>query len=123
MLALQGLSSSIPLVFFNQVYYHLGGLDIKMVPIYHTSAQSLWYVYFHIIADYLDFTKSLLGVTRSPTRNLCTESGIYFLRYFCCSIFTVNIFIGKKSLLFSNLPIENNAFARHRYLLVLCYYL
>ena len=77
MLALQGLSSSIPLVFFYQVYYHLGGLDIKMVPIYHTSAQSLWYVYFYIIADYLNLFKSLLGVTRSPIQNACTEFGIY----------------------------------------------
>ena len=36
---------------------------MKTVPIYPTSAQTLRNVYFSIIADYLEFFKSLLGVT------------------------------------------------------------
>ena len=40
-----------------------GVVEIEMVPIYHTYAQTLRQVYFDIIADYLKVFKSLHVVT------------------------------------------------------------
>ena len=57
-------------------------INIEMVPICHTSAQSLGYIYFSNIVDYFDFAKSLLGVTGSLIRNLCTEFGISIPHFF-----------------------------------------
>ena len=37
------------------------------------SAQSLRYAYSFIVADYLDFVKSLLGVPDLRSENVCTE--------------------------------------------------
>ena len=50
--------------------------NIEMVPIQNPSTQSLRYVYFAMIVDYLDIIKSLLGITRYLIRNICTEFGI-----------------------------------------------
>ena len=92
LLAWQGLSSSTPRGFFCKSTT-TGVVEIEMVTIYHMSAQSLRYVYFSIIAYYLNVIKSLLGVTISPILNVCSEFGIYFSRlFFCCSVCTFKIF-------------------------------
>ena len=49
-----------------------------MVPIEQTPEQILCYIYLSIVAGYLNFVKSLLGVTGSPVRNVCAEFGVYF---------------------------------------------
>ena len=51
--------------------------EIEVVPIYHTSSQTLRHVYFAIISDYLDIVKFLHGVTGSSIRNIRTEVIIY----------------------------------------------
>ena len=53
-------------------------VQIEMLPIQYTSAQSLWCVYFAIVADYFYSTESLFGVTGYPMRNVCNDFGIYF---------------------------------------------
>ena len=53
-----------------------------MVPIYDTSAQSLQYLYYSIIEDYIDIVKSFIGLIVSSIRNVCAEFGIYFSKLF-----------------------------------------
>ena len=57
-------------------YTTAGVVQIEMLPIQHTSAQSLRHVYFSIIVYYLDFSNSLLRVIRSLNLNICAEFGI-----------------------------------------------
>ena len=79
-------------------------VEIKIVPIYHTYAQTLRHIYFSIVSDYLDVVDSLHGVTGYLMRNVCTNFGILFLVSFCCYLFEIKIFSGKQSLEFSILP-------------------
>ena len=57
-------------------------VEIEMVPVYHMVAQIFCYVYFVIIAEYIDFVKILHGVTGWLTRNACTEFEIYISNFF-----------------------------------------
>ena len=70
-------------------------VKIEMVPIYHNCAHTLWYIYFSILADYINIVKSLHGVTVSPIQNVCTGFLIYISRSFCCSLCKINIFSRK----------------------------
>ena len=96
---------------------------IEMVPIYHTSAQSLRYIYFIIIPDYLDFFKSFLGLTGYLIRNVCAEFGIYFPWLILIYLCTFKRIIRKQYLSFSTLPITNKPFAQHQTLLDVVLYL
>ena len=58
-----------------------GVVEIEIVPIKHTSAQTLWHVYFSIIANYFDIVDIVLGVTRSSVQNICTEFVIYISQF------------------------------------------
>ena len=69
-------------------------VQIEMVPIQHTSAQSLRYMKFSIIAYYFDFIKNLLGVTGYPIQNVCSEFRTFFSS-FCCSLCKLKRFTGR----------------------------
>ena len=59
-----------------------GVVEIEMVPIYHTSGQTLRHIYFSIIAYYPKVVNSLHGVNGSLIRNVLTEFGIYISEFF-----------------------------------------
>ena len=64
-------------------------VQIEVIPIYHTPAQTLRYVYFAIIAYYFDTVELLHGVTGSLILNVCTQVGIhvplFFLLFYLCN--------------------------------------
>ena len=55
----------------------MGVIEIEMVPIYHTYEQRIHYVYFAIIAYYLNIFENMLRVIGSPILNVYAEFGIY----------------------------------------------
>ena len=112
----QGLSSSIPLGFFYQVYYRLGGSDRN-----NTSLAQVWTEFSVRICFYHSILSPLFW-NLSWSKRIPNPKYMQ-LRYFCCFPCTFKRFSGKKYLLFSTLTIENNLFARHWDSIVLGLYL
>ena len=57
-------------------------VKIDLVPIQHTSANSLRHIYFSIVEHFIDVVESLLGVTRSRICDECAEFDIPIYRIF-----------------------------------------
>ena len=77
------------------------------------SMQSLGYMIFSIIADYLDIFKIFLGVTVSPIQNVCAEFENNHLYDLFVVLFAHLRGLVEKYLLFFSLLIANNSSARH----------